>query len=91
MVTGGGGFLGSHLCDRLLAEGWDVACLDRLGLTVLDPGPELILEKEKRPSRGGRYLSSFEILCSRWGHTAANLEGRFRPTCRCCQDSSHRA
>ena len=28
VVTGGSGFLGSHLCDRLLAEGWDVLALD---------------------------------------------------------------
>jgi UDP-glucuronate decarboxylase len=28
MVTGGAGFLGSHLCDRLLAEGHDVLCVD---------------------------------------------------------------
>ena len=28
MVTGGAGFLGSHLCDRLLAEGNDVLCVD---------------------------------------------------------------
>jgi UDP-glucuronate decarboxylase len=27
-VTGGAGFLGSHLCDRLLAAGHDVMCLD---------------------------------------------------------------
>jgi UDP-glucuronate decarboxylase len=30
MVTGGAGFLGSHLCDRLLAEGHDVLCVDNL-------------------------------------------------------------
>lgn len=30
VVTGGAGFLGSHLCDRLLAEGWDVLALDNL-------------------------------------------------------------
>jgi len=28
LVTGGAGFLGSHLCDRLIAEGHDVICLD---------------------------------------------------------------
>jgi len=30
VVTGGAGFLGSHLCDLLLAKGHDVICLDNL-------------------------------------------------------------
>ena len=28
LVTGGSGFLGSHLCERLLADGHEVVCLD---------------------------------------------------------------
>jgi UDP-glucuronate decarboxylase len=30
LVTGGAGFIGSHLCDHLLREGHDVICLDNL-------------------------------------------------------------
>jgi len=30
VVTGGAGFLGSHLCDRLVAEGHRVLCIDNL-------------------------------------------------------------
>lgn len=30
LITGGAGFLGSHLCERLLAEGHEVICMDNL-------------------------------------------------------------
>ena len=28
LVTGGAGFLGSHLCDRLIAQDHEVICMD---------------------------------------------------------------
>ncbi len=36
VITGGAGFLGSHLCDRLIAEGWDVLAMDNL-VTGVEP------------------------------------------------------
>jgi dTDP-glucose 4,6-dehydratase len=30
LITGGAGFLGSHLCDRLIEEGHEVLCMDNL-------------------------------------------------------------
>jgi dTDP-glucose 4,6-dehydratase len=36
LVTGGAGFLGSHLCDRLLAEGHRVICVDNLDTGTLE-------------------------------------------------------
>jgi dTDP-glucose 4,6-dehydratase len=34
LVTGGAGFLGSHLCERLLAEGYRVVCMDNLSTGI---------------------------------------------------------
>jgi dTDP-glucose 4,6-dehydratase len=36
VITGGSGFLGSHLCDRLIAEGMRVVCIDNLITGSLD-------------------------------------------------------
>ncbi|MFZ0736555.1 MAG: UDP-glucuronic acid decarboxylase family protein [Candidatus Acidiferrales bacterium] len=30
IITGGAGFLGSHLCDNMIERGWDVLCMDNM-------------------------------------------------------------
>ncbi len=42
LVTGGAGFLGSHLCERLLAEGCDVLCVDNFFTGTRDNVSHLI-------------------------------------------------
>jgi len=42
LVTGGAGFLGSHLCDRLIADGSDVLCVDNLYTGSLDNVRQLL-------------------------------------------------
>jgi dTDP-glucose 4,6-dehydratase len=45
LVTGGAGFLGSHLCERLLAEGHRVVCVDNLITGRLD-NVQRLLERD---------------------------------------------
>ncbi len=45
VVTGGAGFLGSHLAERLLAEGMEVMCLDNF-LTGTPANVEHLLERD---------------------------------------------
>ncbi len=46
VVTGGAGFLGSHLCDCLIERGWEVLCLDNL-ITGLDSNVSHLLGHPK--------------------------------------------
>ncbi|NGX39860.1 MAG: dTDP-glucose 4,6-dehydratase [Chlamydiae bacterium] len=46
LITGGAGFLGSHLCERLLGEGHEIFCLDNLYTGV--KGNIVHLEKNPR-------------------------------------------
>ncbi|WP_121191583.1 UDP-glucuronic acid decarboxylase family protein [Motilibacter peucedani] len=45
VVTGGAGFLGSHLCERLLADGEEVVCLDNF----VTGAPENVAHLLERP------------------------------------------
>ncbi|MGH9526892.1 MAG: UDP-glucuronic acid decarboxylase family protein [Terriglobales bacterium] len=51
VITGGAGFLGSHLCERLLRDGHQVHCLDNLSTGSLDN------------LAAGRGLVSFRFQC----------------------------
>jgi UDP-glucuronate decarboxylase len=46
LITGGAGFLGSHLCERLLDQGHDVLCLDNF-FTGRRRNVEHLLEKRR--------------------------------------------
>ncbi len=48
LITGGAGFLGSHLCDRFLKEGYEVICMDNLLTGSADNVAHLMEEKEFR-------------------------------------------
>ena len=48
LVTGGAGFLGSHLCDRFLAQGFDVIAMDNLITGSVDNIAHLIGRKDFR-------------------------------------------
>jgi dTDP-L-rhamnose 4-epimerase len=58
LITGGAGFIGSHVADALLAEGWRVRALDALVPQVHGPG-------RKRPSYLDREI---ELIVGDAGH-----------------------
>jgi nucleoside-diphosphate-sugar epimerase len=60
LVTGGSGFLGSHLCERLLADGAEVLCVDNF-FTGTDTA---IVERLRVNRRTGRKEKTAPVLRS---------------------------
>ena len=84
LVAGGAGFLGSHLCDRLLAEGARVLCIDNLQTacvgdvvaTLKAQGRQHALVVERTPDRGQILRGMFSVSqINRQLNTQLEVEG----------------
>src|SRR5258708_194349 len=72
LITGGAGFIGSHLADELLGEGYEVRALDNLSPQVhgpearrpdyLDDAVELIQGDVRDPATVGRALHGIDAV-----------------------------
>src|SRR5579884_3494438 len=72
LVTGGAGFIGSHLCDELLDTGYRVRVLDNLATQVhgpdrkrpayLNPDVELLVEDVRNPEAVRRALKGVDAV-----------------------------
>lgn len=60
LVTGGAGFIGSHLCDRLLAEGHRVTVLDDLSTGMRGNLPETVRLVEASITEDGVFEAALE-------------------------------
>ena len=76
LVTGGAGFIGSHVCDRLVADGWDVEIVDDLssGKRANVPRGVGLHELDIRSSEAANFVSSgrFDAVV----HLAAQMDVR---------------
>jgi NAD(P)-dependent dehydrogenase (short-subunit alcohol dehydrogenase family) len=71
IVTGGAGFFGSHLWQRLIAEGWSVVCVDSLL-----PGARSNLERLARHDRFAFVSVAWAACRNFWKRAAASLRSR---------------
>jgi len=75
LVTGGAGFIGSHICDRLIKDGYEVICYDNL-LTGYKGNIQHLLNNQNFEFVNGdirdkKLLSANMELCSHVTHQAA--------------------
>lgn len=76
LVTGGAGFIGSHVADRFLAEGWDVTILDNLSSGRKENLPaeaKFVLADITTPEAADVVRDGkFDVMC----HLAAQIDVR---------------
>jgi UDP-glucose 4-epimerase len=76
LVTGGAGFIGSHVADRFLAEGWDVTVIDNLSSgreENLDPKVRFVRGDITSPEAAALVKDGrFDVMC----HLAAQIDVR---------------
>jgi UDP-glucose 4-epimerase len=76
LVTGGAGFIGSHVAESLLAEGWSVTVLDNLssGKREQVPAAARFVEADIRSPEAAACIrdGQFDLLC----HLAAQMDVR---------------
>ena len=76
LVTGGAGFIGSHVADRFSAEGWQVTVLDNLSSgreENLTPGARFVLGDITTPEAAELVRDGkFDVMC----HLAAQIDVR---------------
>ncbi len=76
LVTGGAGFIGSHVADALLADGWSVTVLDNLSSGKRDqvPAGARLVEADIRSPEAAALVrdGGFDLVC----HLAAQIDVR---------------
>ena len=76
LVTGGAGFIGSHIAEAYLAAGWSVTCLDNLsrGKREQVPAGAQFVEADIRSTEAAELLADggFDVL----NHQAAQIDVR---------------
>ncbi len=77
LVTGGAGFLGSHLCDRLVQRGDDVLCVDNFYTGTAPESRHEKLPSDDPTQRSPDISQARDLL--RWEPQVALQKGLLRP------------